>query len=682
MVAADAHAPAENAAAGPPSPAAASTSADTEVVPETATSDVSQIASVTQIRHPESSATGALAARDELAVLCGQINDGHARLVRLMRTVIRDDLWNGGGIRSPEHWLTAFAGLTWASASDVVRIAQRSEELPTMARLIDEGRLTLGQAAVVSKYTPSEFDADVAEFASFATVTQLRRALSRYAFYAETQARHRAASSANSTPDSNSMRDSNSVPDSVSMPDSSSTTSTSETAPPNHADPTDATGRSDTDQSAGDASSAHSPDASDPTGVGSPGDSHEAGASDASDVADPEGGGSAFLTGDDAADPDKLAEAIDRSQSSVPRADDPGAAPPRLEMRYADGRFKLTYDAPADIGALVEQALLEAKDALFRLTDSIRPFTPDSATTKATAEDHESSADGMRSTSDFGVAAQSPVPDATPDRSSRVTADSASSYGAGDELRWRRTSFADALLLMAQRSLDHGAPPGSHRSSRYRVYLHLDVDGHAWLGKGAAIPPSLRDRVICDGVIQPIWEREGRPVSVGRSQRIVPDRTRHLIEDRDRGCRYPGCLATHHLEAHHLDHWIDGGRTDAERMLMLCSAHHDAHHRGEFTMVGDPGTLDGVVFCDRHGSPIRPLFAPYGGTHPMSGTATDGRDRWTNGESCQGVSTSPPSSSSVSDSSALAKSGAGFGRYAGPANDPLHLAWVRFEPAG
>src|SRR5689334_5782791 len=41
-------------------------------------------------------------------------------------------------------------------------------------------------------------------------------------------------------------------------------------------------------------------------------------------------------------------------------------AKPELSMHYdADGRFQLRYSAPATIGALVEQAVKEAKDALF-----------------------------------------------------------------------------------------------------------------------------------------------------------------------------------------------------------------------------------------------------------------------------------------------------------------------------
>src|SRR6185436_5192827 len=47
--------------------------------------------------------------------------------------------------------------------------------------------------------------------------------------------------------------------------------------------------------------------------------------------------------------------------------DDRGTAPGQLSMSYDDqGRFTLRFSAPADLGALVEAALKEAKDALFR----------------------------------------------------------------------------------------------------------------------------------------------------------------------------------------------------------------------------------------------------------------------------------------------------------------------------
>ena len=58
---------------------------------------------------------------------------------------------------------------------------------------------------------------------------------------------------------------------------------------------------------------------------------------------------------------------------------------------------------------------------------------------------------------------------------------------------------------------------------------------------GVRMPDGVRDRVACDGRIQPVWERDGVPFSVGRTQRIVPERTRRVVLLRDGGCKVPGC---------------------------------------------------------------------------------------------------------------------------------------------
>ena len=186
-------------------------------------------------------------------------------------------------------------------------------------------------------------------------------------------------------------------------------------------------------------------------------------------------------------------------------------ARPTCRCTTTDGRFQLRYSAPAPIGALVEQALKEAKDALF--LDASGP--------------REGEATGADQTDSHGIAASD------------------------------RPTHADALEELAQRSLSSVTSTG--RASHYRVYLHLSTDG-AWVNGGGALPRRLLDRFVSDGVVQPVWETEGRPVSVGRSMRILPRRSRRLIEDRDRGCRFPGCTATRFVEIHHLHEWAAGGR--------------------------------------------------------------------------------------------------------------------------
>jgi hypothetical protein len=273
--------------------------------------------------------------------------------------------------------------------------------------------------------------------------------------------------------------------------------------------------------------------------------------------------------------------ALDHPSGPTSESERRACAKPEMSMHYdRDGRFQLRYSAPATIGALLEQAIKEAKDALFlQQRDGDQPATADPAASDPTASDPTAA----------GPAAAGPA--------AGPVAAGAGEHGAP------RPTYADALAEIAHRSLAGVA--STSRASHYRVYLHLDTGG-AWINNGGAIPTRLMARFLTDGVLQPVWETDGRPVSVGRTMRILPRRSRRLIEDRDRGCRFPGCTATRFVEIHHLDEWANGGATDEDNQISLCPFHHDAIDRGDFTISGDPTRHDGLVVVNRYGHRLRP----------------------------------------------------------------------------
>jgi len=125
---------------------------------------------------------GQVDTEQELASLCGGLNASYARLVAIVAQALADQSWAGGGIRSPEHWLTLRAGLSPFRARAVLTVARRAGELPTVMDQFAAGQLSLDQVAVVARYAPAHVEASVAEFAVHASVPQLRRALSRYSF--------------------------------------------------------------------------------------------------------------------------------------------------------------------------------------------------------------------------------------------------------------------------------------------------------------------------------------------------------------------------------------------------------------------------------------------------------------------------------------------------------------------
>src|SRR5665647_1761448 len=376
----------------------------------------------------------------ELASVCGVINASPSRLVTIVAQALTDESWAIAGVRSPEHWLTMRAGLSPFHAHQIVAVAKRRGELPSVMGEFANGQLSLDQVAVVARYTPTQVEASVAELAIHASVPQLRRALSRYSFDPPAENGH---AQQNTTHD----------------------TKAGDTTPGG-------------------------------TGAGDP----------------PTWNGFALVQ-------------------------DRASAPAELSMSHDQwGRFTLRFNAPADLGALVEAALKEAKDALFRAG---RP----------------------------------------------------------------EVTSAEAMVEIAVRSL--GAVESINRRDAFRTYVHLDADG-GWLTGRPRLPKHLTDKLTCDGILQPVWHTQGAPVNVGRAQRIVPTRTRRLVEDRDRGCRFPGCPSTAHVECHHLIHWVDGGPTDTFNLACMCPFHHDAHHIGDFTVKGDADDPNGLTFTTRGGFPIHP----------------------------------------------------------------------------
>jgi Domain of unknown function (DUF222)/HNH endonuclease len=72
-----------------------------------------------------------------------------------------------------------------------------------------------------------------------------------------------------------------------------------------------------------------------------------------------------------------------------------------------------------------------------------------------------------------------------------------------------------------------------------------------------------------------------QPLEVGRATRVVSPAQRTALGVRDGGCVVPGCdRPPGWCEAHHLRHWLHGGATDLDNLVLLCWTHHHAVHEG------------------------------------------------------------------------------------------------------
>ncbi len=185
--------------------------------------------------------------------------------------------------------------------------------------------------------------------------------------------------------------------------------------------------------------------------------------------------------------------------------------------------------------------------------------------------------------------------------------------GARPTSRQRR---ADAAGLVAERALAAGlkAAHSGTRAERYQVTVHAEmatleergVGGRSEVD-GVRVSAETSRRMACDASLVQMLHRDGQVVSVGRKTRTIPPHIRRALEERDRGCRYPGC-GGRFTEAHHVRHWADGGETSLANTVLLCRRHHRLVHEGRVRMALD--AKGQAVFFTRGGKMLGSVPPP------------------------------------------------------------------------
>ena len=100
-------------------------------------------------------------------------------------------------------------------------------------------------------------------------------------------------------------------------------------------------------------------------------------------------------------------------------------------------------------------------------------------------------------------------------------------------------------------------------------------------------------RLSCDASVVALIENDdGEPLNVGRKTRTISAPLRRALNARDKGCRFPGCANTRYIDAHHVEHWANGGETKPSNLVSLCRFHHHAVHEGGIRIeILDDGAL-------------------------------------------------------------------------------------------
>ena len=189
----------------------------------------------------------------------------------------------------------------------------------------------------------------------------------------------------------------------------------------------------------------------------------------------------------------------------------------------------------------------------------------------------------------------------------RTVLDSLSAPRDADDKRTGPERRVDAIDQLCQQILDAGLP--SDKGVRPHVSVTADaetVHAAATRTRGTTsepmvpadlagfgpIGPELLAMIGCTADVTPILTHQmpdfsqDHILNVGRTHRLATLKQRRAVLARQEGrCAAPGCRNTH-LEIHHVVWWSNGGPTDLDNLVGLCSRCHHLVHRDRLTRSG------------------------------------------------------------------------------------------------
>ncbi len=78
-------------------------------------------------------------------------------------------------------------------------------------------------------------------------------------------------------------------------------------------------------------------------------------------------------------------------------------------------------------------------------------------------------------------------------------------------------------------------------------------------------------------------------LNLARTTRLANRAQRRALRGLYRGCAIPGCSVSYHrCKLHHIVWWRNGGRTDLDNLLPVCSKHHGKIHHDNWVVELGP----------------------------------------------------------------------------------------------
>src|SRR5213080_3098022 len=154
--------------------------------------------------------------------------------------------------------------------------------------------------------------------------------------------------------------------------------------------------------------------------------------------------------------------------------------------------------------------------------------------------------------------------------------------GAHDD-RNREQRYADALVELASA----GKPANLQVTATIETLKGLAGAAAAEMEFSLPISSTSVRRMACDcSVTRVLLSQDSMPVDVGRSRRVISGALGRALKARDGSCKWPRCERSASMcDGHHLVHWIEGGPTDLDNLVLLCRRHHRMVHEGGWQLI-------------------------------------------------------------------------------------------------
>jgi hypothetical protein len=144
--------------------------------------------------------------------------------------------------------------------------------------------------------------------------------------------------------------------------------------------------------------------------------------------------------------------------------------------------------------------------------------------------------------------------------------------------------MADALVEV----ITHGGQHNVQLQVTSSIETLLGLVGAQGAEMEFSLPVSSKtvERWACDCSVTRVLMQDSVVIDVGRAKRVISGPTKRALRARDGHCVWPGCdRPASWSDGHHLVHWIHGGSTNLDNLVLLCHRHHRRVHEDHWQIA-------------------------------------------------------------------------------------------------